>query len=68
MAVVGEDKFRTGRLVVALEGQGPEAGIVPQDVIMQVYRGLQQAATGRVGLGPALLPIGTWKGRFKPMT
>lgn len=55
-----------GRHVIALELKGPQAGIVLEDVTVQVYWGLHQAPTGRVVLGPALLPSRTWKERFKP--
>lgn len=40
MAVVGQDKLLVGSLIVALEGKGYKAGVVLEDVTMQVYWGL----------------------------
>lgn len=45
MAIVGQDKLLVGRLTVALEAKGHKAGVVLEDVIMQVYWGLHQAPT-----------------------
>lgn len=65
MATVGQEKLLIGGYVVALELKGHKAGIILEDVTVQVYWGLQQTPTRWVVLGPAFLPIGTWKERFK---
>lgn len=44
MAIVGQDKLLIGRHVVALEVKGHKAGIVLEDVTVQVYWGLQQTS------------------------
>lgn len=63
MAIVGQEKLLVGRQIVALELEGREAGVILEDVTVQVYGGLQQAPTGWVLLGPAVLPIRTWTQR-----
>lgn len=45
MAIVGQDKLLIGRNVVALEPKGYKAGVVLEDVIVQVYWGLQHTPT-----------------------
>ena len=37
MAIVGQDKLLVGRLTVTLEAKGHKAGVVLEDVIVQVY-------------------------------
>lgn len=66
MAIVGQRKLLMGRHVVALELKGHKVVVILEDVTVQVYWGLHQAPAEWVVLGPALLPIRTWKERFKP--
>lgn len=66
MAIVGQRKLLIGRQVVAVELKGHKVVVILEDVTVQVYWGLHLAPAQWVVLGPAFLPIQTWKKRFKP--